>query len=37
MQENKKNTEKTNKNSIFDNRTVEISSERPGSYPKCVL
>ena len=37
MQKNKKNIKKTDKNIIFDNRTVEISSERPGNYPKCML
>ena len=37
MQEKEKNTEKTDKNSIFDNRTIEISSDTPGNHPKCVL
>ena len=32
-----KNIKKTDKKTIFDIRTVEISSERPGNYPKCVL
>ena len=36
MQENI-NIKKTDKNTIFDKRTVEISSERPGNYPGCVL
>ena len=37
MQENEKILKTTDKNTIFDNRTVEISSERPGNYPKCML
>ena len=32
-----KNIKKTDKNTIFDKRTVKISVERPGNYPKCVL
>ena len=32
-----KNIKKTDKNTIFDNITVEISSKRPSNYPKCVL
>ena len=32
-----KNIKKTDKNTIFDKRTVKISLERPGNYPKCVL
>ena len=32
-----KNIKKNDKNTIFDNITVEISLERPGNYPKCVL
>ena len=36
MQENKKMLKKLIKKN-FDNKTVEISSERPGNYPKCVL
>ena len=33
----KKNIKKDGKNAIFDKKTIEISSERPGNYPKCVL
>ena len=25
------------KYAIFDKKTVDISSERPGNYPKCML
>ena len=37
MQENEKNIKKIGKNAIFDKKTVEISSKRPGNYPKCML
>ena len=37
MQENKKNIKSIGKYVIFDKQTVEISSQRPGNYPKCVL
>ena len=32
-----KNIKKITQNAIFNKKTVEISSERPGNYPKCVL
>ena len=37
MKENEKNIKKIGKNAVFDKKIVEISSERPGDYPKCVL
>ena len=37
MQENEKHIKKIGKNAIFDKKIVEISSERPGYYSKCVL
>ena len=33
IQENEKNIKKIGKTTIFDMKTVKISSERPGNYP----
>ena len=37
MQENEKNIKSIGKYAIFDKKTVDISSERPGNYPKYML
>ena len=37
MQENKKNIKRIGKYAIFYKKTVDISSERPDNYPKCML
>ena len=37
IHENEKNIRKISKNAVFDKKTIEIASERPGNYPKCVL
>ena len=37
MQENEKNIKSIGKYTIFDKKTVDISSERMVNYPKCML
>ena len=36
-QENEKNLKSIGIYAIFDKKTVNISWERPGNYPKCML
>ena len=37
MQENEKNIKSIGRYAIFDEKTVDISLERPSNYPKCML
>ena len=37
IQENKKNIKSIGKYVIFDEKTVDISLEKPGNYPKSML